>query len=146
MVALAAGKRRRDRAGGGRPGGVALTGGGRELGVGAVDAPGLSIGETRTAKKIAELPVDPVAIRVLASPDGKLVATSNIASGTISLFDAETRAPLKTIAVSGEAAKGQVTLLFSPDSKRLSAADTGRSAKRRAGKECVPKLCTGWST
>src|SRR3546814_7296016 len=51
------------------------------------------------------LPVDPVAIRVLASPDGKLVATSNIASGTISLFDAETRAPLKTITVSGEAAK-----------------------------------------
>src|SRR3546814_6938116 len=71
------------------------------------------------------LPVDPVAIRVLASPDGKLVATSNIASGTISLFDAETRAPLKTITVSGEAAKGQVTLLFSPDSKRLYAAETG---------------------
>src|SRR3546814_19268431 len=79
----------------------------------------------QTAKKIAELPVDPVAIRVPASPDGKLVATSNIASGTISLFDAETRAPLKTITVSGEAAKGQVTLLFSPDSNRLYAAETG---------------------
>ena len=74
---------------------------------------------------LAEQPVDPVAIRVLASPDGKLVATSNIASGTISLFDAETRAPIKTIKVSGEAAKGQVTLLFSADSKRLYAAETG---------------------
>ena len=61
----------------------------------------------------------------VVAPDGKLVATSNIASGTISLFDAETRVPLKTITVSGEAAKGQVTLLFSPDSKRLYAAETG---------------------
>ena len=60
-----------------------------------------------------------------ASPDGRLVATSNIAAGTISLFDAGTRALLKTIKVSGEQAKGQVTLLFSADSKRLYAAETG---------------------
>ena len=89
------------------------------------DAPRVSVWDTAKGEKIAEQPVDPVAIRVLASPDGKLVATSNIAAGTISLFDAGTRAPVKTIAVSGEQAKGQVTLLFSPDSKRLYAAETG---------------------
>src|SRR3546814_3141535 len=101
-VDLAEGKKLREFAVGGKPEGLALTKGGRELWVGDLDAPRLSIWDTQTAKKIAELPVDPVAIRVLASPDGKLVATSNIASGTISLFDAETRAPLKTITVSGE--------------------------------------------
>lgn len=119
------GKKLRDLAVGGKPEGLALTKGGRELWVGDLDAPRVSVWDTKSGEKIAELPVDPVAIRVLASPDGRLVATSNIASGTISLFDAETRAPLKTIKVSGEAAKGQVTLLFSPDSKRLYAAETG---------------------
>ncbi|HEY0597083.1 hypothetical protein [Sphingopyxis sp.] len=118
-------KKLRDLAVGGKPEGLALTRGGRELWVGDLDAPRVSIWDTATGEKIAEQPVDPVAIRVLASPDGKLVATSNIASGTISLFDAETRALLKTIKVSGEAAKGQVTLLFSADSKRLYAAETG---------------------
>ena len=125
VLDLAAGRKLRDFAVGGRPEGLALTKEGRELWVGDLGAPRVSIWDTAKGEKIAELPVDPVAIRVLASPDGKLVATSNIASGTISLFDAETRAPLKTITVSGEAAKGQVTLLFSPDSKRLYAAETG---------------------
>ena len=119
------GKKLRDLAVGGKPEGLALTKGGRELWVGDLDAPRVSVWDTKSGEKIAELPVDPVAIRVLASPDGRLVATSNIASGTISLFDAETRAPLKTIKVSGGAAKGQVTLLFSPDSKRLYVAETG---------------------
>ena len=125
VLDLAEGRKLRDLAVGGKPEGLALTKGGRELWVGDLDAPRVSIWNTTTGAKVAEQPVDPVAIRVLASPDGKLVATSNIASGTISLFDAETRAPLKTITVSGEAAKGQVTLLFSPDSKRLYAAETG---------------------
>ncbi|WP_447756910.1 hypothetical protein [Sphingopyxis fribergensis] len=118
-------KKLRDLAVGGKPEGLALTRGGRELWVGDLDVPRVSIWDTATGEKIAEQPVDPVAIRVLASPDGKLVATSNIAAGTIGLFDAETRAPLRTITVSGEQAKGQVTLLFSADSKRLYAAETG---------------------
>ena len=118
-------KKLRDLAVGGKPEGLALAKGGRELWVGDLDAPRVSIWDTATGVKIAEQPVDPVAIRVLASPDGKLIATSNIASGTISLFDAETRAPVQTIKVSGEQAKGQVTLLFSADSKRIYAAETG---------------------
>lgn len=118
-------KKLRDLAVGGKPEGLALAKGGRELWVGDLDAPRVSIWDTATGVRIAEQPVDPVAIRVLASPDGKLIATSNIASGTISLFDAETRARVQTIKVSGEQAKGQVTLLFSADSKRLYAAETG---------------------
>lgn len=125
VIDLKDGKKLRDLTIGGKPEGLALTRGGRELWVGDLDAPRVSIWDTATGEKIAEQAVDPVAIRVLASPDGKLVATSNIAAGTISLFDAETRAPLKTITVSGEQAKGQVTLLFSADSKRLYAAETG---------------------
>ncbi|SBV34229.1 conserved exported protein of unknown function [uncultured Sphingopyxis sp.] len=125
VLDLVAGRKLRDLAVGGKPEGLALTKGGHELWVGDLDAPRVSIWDTQAGEKIAELPVDPVAIRVLASPDGKLVATSNIASGTISLFDAGTRAPLKTIKVSGDAAKDQVTLLFSPDSKWLYAAETG---------------------
>jgi YVTN family beta-propeller protein len=125
ILDLKTAKKLRDLTIGGKPEGLALTKRGRELWVGDLDAPRVSIWDTKSGEKIAELPVDPVAIRVLASPDGKLVATSNIAAGTISLFDADTRAPIKTIKVSGEAAKGQVTLLFSADSKRLYAAETG---------------------
>lgn len=125
VLDLSAGRKVADLAVGGKPEGLALARGGRELWVGDLDAPRVQIWDVATRKKIAEQPVDPVAIRVLASPDGQLIATSNIASGTISLFDAETRAPIRTITVSGERAKGQVTLLFSPDSRRLYAAETG---------------------
>ena len=125
VLDLAEGRKLRDLTIGGKPEGLALAKRGRELWVGDLDAPRVSIWDTRTGEKVAELPVDPVAIRVLASPDGKMIATSNIAAGTVSLFDAETRAPLMTIKVSGEQAKGQVTLLFSADSRRLYAAETG---------------------
>ena len=125
VLDLKTAKKLRDFAVGGKPEGLALTRGGRELWIGDLDAPHVRIWDTKKGEKIAEQPVDPVAIRVLASPDGKLVATSNIAAGTISLFDANTRAPVKRIIVSGEPEKGQVTLLFSADSKRLYAAETG---------------------
>ncbi|HET6524740.1 beta-propeller fold lactonase family protein [Sphingopyxis sp.] len=139
-------KKLRDLTIGGKPEGLALTKGGRELWVGDLDAPRVSIWDTKSGEKIAELPVDPVAIRVLASSDGKRVATSNIASGTINLFDAETRAPLKTITVSGDAAKGQVTLLFSADSKRLYAAETGHDEVAEidvASGEVLRRIATG---
>src|SRR3546814_5196873 len=61
IVDLAEGKKLRDLAVGGKPEGLALTKGGRELWVGDLDAPRLSTWDTQTAKKIAELPVDQVA-------------------------------------------------------------------------------------
>jgi YVTN family beta-propeller protein len=118
-------KKLRDLPVGGKPEGLALAKGGRELWVGDLEAPRVSVWDTATGEKIDEKAVDPVAIRVLASPDGKLIATSNIGAGTISLFDAETRAPVRSIQVSEGDAARQVTLLFSADSKRLYAAETG---------------------
>lgn len=125
ILDLKEGRKLRDLTIGGRPEGLSLTKGGRELWVGDLSAPRVSIWDTATGEKVGEQPVDPVAIRVLTSPDGKWVATSNIAAGTISLFDAATHAPVKAIKVSGEQEKGQVTLLWSSDSKRLYAAETG---------------------
>lgn len=125
VLDLKEGKKLRDLAVGGKPEGLSLTKGGRELWVGDLSAPRVQVWDTAKGEKITELALDPVAIRVLASPDGKLVATSNIGKGTISLFDAETRAPVKLIAVSEGDAARQVTLLWSRDSKRLYAAETG---------------------
>ncbi|WP_260580803.1 YncE family protein [Sphingopyxis sp. PET50] len=125
VLDLTEARKLRDLAVGGKPEGLALAKGGRELWVGDLSAPRVSVWDTASGEKVAELAVDPVAIRVLASPDGKLIATSNIGAGTISLFDAETRAPVKTIEVSEGDAARQVTLLFSADSKRLYAAETG---------------------
>jgi len=85
-------KKLRDLPVGGKPEGLSLAKGGRELWVGDLSAPRVSVWDTASGDKVAELPVDPVAIRVLTSPDGKWIATSNIGAGTISLFDAETRA------------------------------------------------------
>lgn len=125
VLDLQAAAKLRDLAVGGRPEGLALAHGGRELWVGDLDAPRVSVWDVATGKKIAEQAVASIAIRVLASPDGKWIATSNIGAGSISLFDAETRAAAKTIQVSEGDAARQVTLLFSPDSKRIYAAETG---------------------
>lgn len=118
-------KKLRDLPVGGKPEGLSLAKDGRELWVGDLSAPRVSVWDTASGEKVVEQTVDPVAIRVLASPDGKWVATSNIGAGTISLFDAGTRALAKTIAVSEGDAARQVTLLWSPDSMRLYAAETG---------------------
>ena len=125
VLDLKEGRKLRDLAVGGKPEGLSLTKGGRELWVGDLSAPRVQVWDTAKGEKITELAVDPVAIRVLASPDDKWVATSNIGKGTISLFDAATRAPVKVIAVSEGDAARQVTLLWSRDSKRLYAAETG---------------------
>ena len=110
---------------GGKPEGLSLAGGGAELWVGDLSAPRVSVWNTARREKVAELAVDPVAIRVLASPDGRWVATSNIGAGTISLFDSATRTLAKTIQVSEGDAARQVTLLWSRDGTRLYAAETG---------------------
>ena len=99
--------------------------GGTTIDVFDVAARRVTVWDTASGAKVDEKAVDPVAIRVLASPDGKLIATSNIGAGTISLFDARTRAPVKVIQVSEGDAARQVTLLWSRDSQRIYAAETG---------------------
>jgi YVTN family beta-propeller protein len=127
VLDLTAGTKLRDINVGGRPEGIALAKGGKELWVGDLAAPRVQAYDTATGAKLAEVAIDPVAIRVAVSPDGKTVATSNVAAGTISIIDPDTRKLVRTIKVSGEQAAGQVTILFSADGKHLYAAETGRN-------------------
>jgi YVTN family beta-propeller protein len=126
VIDLTAGRKLRDIATGGKPEGIAVTPDGKQLWVGDLDAPRVQAFDTASYNKLGEVAVDPVAIRVLASPDGKWIATSNIAAGSVSLIDPATMKVWRTIPVSGQQAAGQVTLLFSLDSTRLYAAETGR--------------------
>lgn len=64
-------------------------------------------------------------IRVLVTPDGRTVVTSNAMDGTLSLVDAETL-DVRTIEVSGEGEAMQVTIALGPDGRTLYAAETGR--------------------
>ncbi|MES2988778.1 MAG: beta-propeller fold lactonase family protein [Pseudomonadota bacterium] len=125
VLDLEAGTRLRDIATGGKPEGLSLARGGKELWVGDLAAPRLQVYDTASGAKLAEIAVDPVAIRVATSPNGKTVVTSNVGAGTISFIDVATRKLTRTIRVSGTSEAGQVTLLFSPDGKRLYAAETG---------------------
>ncbi len=126
VLDLAAGTKLRDIAVGGEPEGLALAKNGTELWVGDLSAPRVQVYATGTGEKLAEVAIDPVAIRVIASPDGKTIATSNVASGTVTLIDVDSREVTRTLSVSGEGEAGQVTLLFSDDGRRLYAAETGR--------------------
>ncbi|MGK6355959.1 YncE family protein [Sphingomonas sp. DT-207] len=126
VLDLAGGRKLRDIAVGGKPEGLSLAKGGAELWVGDLSAPKLQVYATASGEKLGEVAIDPVAIRVATSPDGKTIATSNVAAGTINLVDVAARKPLRTLTVSGSKEAGQVTILFSPDGKRLYAAETGR--------------------
>jgi YVTN family beta-propeller protein len=114
-----------DIAVGGKPEGIAVAGG--KVFVGDLDAPRLTVLDAATHEKLAELTVDGNAIRVIASPDGKTVATSNIGKGSVTLIDATTHRVLRSFPVSGSAEAGQVTLIWSADGKRLYAAETARN-------------------
>jgi YVTN family beta-propeller protein len=126
VLDLAAGKKLRDIATGGKPEGIALTPDGKQLWVGDLDAPRVQAFDARSFARLGEVAIDPVAIRVLASPDGRSIVTSNIAAGSLCVIDRKTMRLVRTIPVSGTREAGQVTILFSRDGKRLYAAETGR--------------------
>ena len=126
VVDLAAGRKLRDIAVGGRPEGIALTRGGRELWVGDLQGARVQAFGTQSFERLAEVRTGPVPIRVVASPDGRWIVTSNVGNGSLTIIDAGTRQVTRQIEVSGAEAAGQVTILFSPDGSRLYAAETGR--------------------
>lgn len=111
-----------DIAVGGKPEGIAVAG--NKVFVGDLDAPRVTVLDAATHEKLAELTVGGNAIRVIASPDGKTVATSNISTGGVTLIDVTTHSVLRSFQVSGSAESGQVTLIWSGDGKRLYAAET----------------------
>jgi YVTN family beta-propeller protein len=126
VLDLIAGTKLRDIAAGGKPEGLALARGDAELWVGDLSARRVQVYDAASGAKLAEVAIDPVAIRVATSPDGKTIATSNVAAGTVSLIDVATRKLIRTIRVSGAQEAAQVTILFSGDGKRLYVAETGR--------------------
>ena len=74
---------------------------------------------------LAEIAVGAFPLRIIVSPDGKHMVTSNLLDGSISVINVGTRLVERTIKISGGRESGQVTLLFSEDGSRLYAAETG---------------------
>lgn len=109
---------------GGRPEGIAQAQG--KVFVGDLTAPRITVFDATTFQKIAELAIGGNAIRVIASPDGTTIATSNIDTGSVTLIDAQRHEVLRSFDISGEQAAAQVTLIWSTDGTRLYAAETAR--------------------
>jgi YVTN family beta-propeller protein len=126
VIDLAGGRKLRDLAVGGEPEGIALAKGGRELWVGDLKGARVQAFDTASFERLAEVKTGPVPIRVVTSPDGRWVVTSNLGNGSLTVIDAGTRAVVRQIPVSGAQEAGQVTILFSADGARLYAAETGR--------------------
>lgn len=122
VLDLATNTKKRDLVLGGKPEGIAVAGG--KVFVGDLNAPRLSVFDAATYEKLGELTIDGTAIRVIASPDGKTVATSNIDKGSVTLIDTTSHSVLRSFPVSGDKAAGQVTLIWSPNGHRLYAAET----------------------
>ena len=127
VLDLAAGRKLRDIAVGGRPEGIALTPDGRELWVGDLEGARVQALDAASGERLAEVRTGQVPIRVLASPDGRWIVTSNLGDGSLSVIDRRARRVARTIPVSGSREAAQVTILFSPDGRRLYVAETGRN-------------------
>ncbi len=126
VIDLNRGTKLRDIAVGGRPEGIALARGGRELWVGDLEGGRVQAFDTASFARLAEVKTGAVPIRVLTSPDERWVVTSNFGAGTLTVIDAATRQVVRELRVSGQREAAQVTILFSPDGRRLYAAETGR--------------------
>lgn len=124
---LATGTKLRDITIGGQPEGIAVSTDGRTLWVGDNQGARVVALDTASFERVAELRTGDVPIRVLASPDGRWIVTSNAGSGNLTVIDARTRAIARTIPVSGTGEAAQVTILFSADGSRLYAAETARN-------------------
>ena len=127
VIDLAAGRKIRDIAVGGRPEGIALSADGRELWVADLEGARVQAYDTRTIERLAEVKTGGVPIRVLASPDGRWIVTSNLGSGSLTIIDPRTRRAVREVPVSGSREAGQVTILFSEDGRRIYVAETGRN-------------------
>jgi YVTN family beta-propeller protein len=128
VLDLAAGRKLRDIAVGGRPEGIALSPDGRTLWVGDLAGARVQAYDAATFARLGEVATGPTPIRVLASPDGRWIVTSNLGDGTLSIIDARTRRLARTVTVSGTREAQQVTIMFSRDGRRLYVAETGRNS------------------
>ena len=127
VIDLEQGRKLRDMSVGGRPEGIALAREGRELWVGDLEGARVQAFDTRSFERLAEVRTGDTPIRVLASPDGRWIVTSNLGAGSLTVIDAASRRPVREIPVSGTREAAQVTILFSSDGRRIYAAETGRN-------------------
>jgi YVTN family beta-propeller protein len=126
VIDLKAGTKLRDIAIGSQPEAIALARGGRELWIGDLKGTHVRAFDTRTFERLAEVETGPTPIRILESPDGRWVVTSNFGNGSLTIIDARSRKAVRQVEVSGTNAAGQLTILFSRDGRRIYAAETGR--------------------
>jgi YVTN family beta-propeller protein len=105
--------------------GIAVTKDGKEVWASVRGENKVIVYDALSLSPLAEIPVGAFPLRILLSPDGKHMVTSNLMDGTISVINVATRTVERTIKVSGRRETAQVTLLFSKDGRRLYAAETG---------------------
>ncbi len=125
VVDLTRAKKLRDISVGGRPEGIALSRDELVLWVGDLEGSRVQAFDTDTFDKLAEVKTGGVPIRVAASPDGRWIVTSNLGAGGLTIINAVSRAHVRDVPLSGDEKSGQVTIIFSADSQRLYAAETG---------------------
>ena len=125
VLDLATGAKVRDIATGGKPEGLTLTSDAGQLWVGDNDTGRVQIFSATDYRKLGEVTVGATPIRVIASPDGRSIVTSNFGDGTLSDIDPRRRKVRRTITVSGSKDAAQVTIIFSRDGRRLFVAETG---------------------
>lgn len=105
--------------------GIAVTTDGKEVWASVRGEDKVVIFDAASLERLAEISVGAFPLRILVSPDGAKMVTSNLKDGTVSVIDVETRKVERTIHVSGSDQTQQVTLLFSKDGTRLYVAETG---------------------
>ncbi len=105
--------------------GIAVTKNGKEVWASVRGENKVIIYDAASLNPLAEISVGAFPLRIIVSPDGKHMVTSNLVDGTISVINVNTRRVERTIKLSGRREAGQVTLLFSEDGSRLYAAETG---------------------
>ena len=128
VLNLTTGKKLRDMPVGGRPEGIALSRDELVLWIGDLEGSRVQAYDIATYEKLGEVETGAVPIRVAASPDGRWVVTSNLGAGSLTIIDQATRQKVRDVTISGDQKAGQVTILFSPNSKLIYAAETGADA------------------
>lgn len=105
--------------------GIAVTKDGSEVWASVRGEDKVVIFDAMSLEKLSEIEVGKFPLRIIVSPDGKNMVTSNLVDGTVTVLDVANRTVERTIRVSGSAQTRQVTLLFSEDGSRLYVAETG---------------------
>jgi len=95
--------------------GIAVTKDGTEVWASVRGEDKVLVFDADSLERLAEIKVGAFPLRILASPDGTRMVTSNLKDGTVSVLDIKSRKLERTIKVSGTAQTQQVTLLFSDE-------------------------------